>query len=186
MLQQSLGFRCKHGYFLFDVFSHSHGLLLGTIILRAFCLYLPVDLNWSAVSFFPHRYAEASASEATLLGSTDLLLAGGANVFVRNYLICRTCLFLYMWVELCSSFASSISISVALSCNNDFEGGGWALVRRVKKGSTWYAANDNLRGTARYGIENSRITDNSAFSIPYSTNLWIGTEFLFMMGNHSV
>jgi hypothetical protein len=70
----------------------------------------------------------------------------------------------------------------ALTCNNDFEDGGWALVRRVKKGNVWFAANDNLRGTAEYGLVNSRINDNSAFSILYSTNVWAGTEFLFMMG----
>jgi hypothetical protein len=70
----------------------------------------------------------------------------------------------------------------ALTCNNDFEGGGWALVRRVKKGNVWFAANDHLRGTAEYGLQNSRINDNSAFSILYSTNVWAGTEFLFMIG----
>jgi hypothetical protein len=73
-------------------------------------------------------------------------------------------------------------VDSALTCNNDFEGGGWALVRRVKKGSVWFAANDNLRGTAEYGLQNSRINDNSAFSIPYATNVWPGTEFLFMTG----
>jgi hypothetical protein len=72
-----------------------------------------------------------------------------------------------------------------LTCNNDFEGGGWALVRRVKKGSVWYAANDNLRGTASYGLQNSVINDDSTFSIPYSTIVWDETEFLFMMGEHS-
>jgi hypothetical protein len=70
----------------------------------------------------------------------------------------------------------------ALTCSNDFEGGGWALVRRVKKGSVWHAAKDNLKGTASYGTKNARITDDSSFSIPYVTNVWVGTEFLFMIG----
>ncbi len=55
-------------------------------------------------------------------------------------------------------------------------------MRRVKKGATWYAANDNLRGTASYGTKNALITEDSSFSIPYATNVWAGTEFLFMMG----
>jgi hypothetical protein len=71
---------------------------------------------------------------------------------------------------------------VALTCNNDFEGGGWALVRRVKKGTVWHASKDNLRGTASYGMINARINDDSSFSVPYVTNVWTGTEFLFMIG----
>ncbi len=70
----------------------------------------------------------------------------------------------------------------ALTCNNNFEGGGWALVRRVKKGSVWHPATDGLRGTSVYGIRNSRINDDSVLSISYSTNVWTGTEFLFMIG----
>jgi hypothetical protein len=35
------------------------------------------------------RYGEASATDVILLGATDLLQNGGANVYVRNYLICR-------------------------------------------------------------------------------------------------
>jgi hypothetical protein len=46
----------------------------------------------------------------------------------------------------------------------------------------WHAANDNLRGTASYGTKNARITDDASFSIPYATNVWLGTEFLFMIG----
>jgi hypothetical protein len=109
-----------------------------------------------------------------------LLQYGGANVYVRNYQICREYFVIYYlasFVQTLRSFDLS-----ALTCNNDFEGGGWALVRRVKKGNVWFAANDNLRGTAEYGLQNSRINDNSAFSILYSTNVWAGTEFLFMMG----
>jgi hypothetical protein len=76
----------------------------------------------------------------------------------------------------------ALSCLTALTCTNDFEGGGWALVRRVKKGSVWHAAKDNLRGTASYGTKNARITDDSSFSIPYVTNVWAATEFLFMIG----
>jgi hypothetical protein len=36
------------------------------------------------------RYGEASSTDATLSRATDLLQNGGANVFVRNYLVCRT------------------------------------------------------------------------------------------------
>ena len=55
-------------------------------------------------------------------------------------------------------------------------------MRRVKKGTVWHAAKDNLRGTASYGTKNARITDDSSFSIPYVTNVWVATEFLFMIG----
>jgi hypothetical protein len=110
-----------------------------------------------------------------------LLQSGGANVYVRNYLICRKHFVLKLADFFLKNPLWSLHLS-ALTCNNDFEGGGWALVRRVKKGNVWFAANDNLRGTAEYGLQNARINDNSAFSIPYSTNLWAGTEFLFMMG----
>ncbi len=55
-------------------------------------------------------------------------------------------------------------------------------MRRVKKGSVWHPATDGLRGTSVYGIRNSRINDDSVFSISYSTNVWTGTEFLFMIG----
>ncbi len=40
--------------------------------------------------FILHRYGEASSTDATLLGATDFLQYGGANVYVRNYLVCRT------------------------------------------------------------------------------------------------
>ena len=55
-------------------------------------------------------------------------------------------------------------------------------MRRVKKGSVWHPATDGLRGTSVYGIRNSRINDDSVLSISYSTNVWTGTEFLFMIG----
>ena len=59
------------------------------------------------------------------------------------------------------------------------------MVRQVKKGSVWHTATDNLRGTASYGIRNSKITDDSIFSIPYATNVWGGTEFMFTIGTDS-
>jgi hypothetical protein len=41
-------------------------------------------------------------------------------------------------------------------------------------------------GTASYGTRNARITDDASFSIPYSTIVWVGTEFLFMIGTPHV
>jgi hypothetical protein len=104
---------------------------------------------------------------------------------VRNYLVCRKSVIDQTFFYTIAPWTLA-SHSLALTCNNDFEGGGWALVRRVKKGSTWFAASDNLRGTAVYGLQNSRVNDNSAFSIPYSTNVWAGTEFLFMIGTYQI
>ncbi len=34
-------------------------------------------------------YGEASSTDVTLMGATDFLQYGGANVYVRNYLVCR-------------------------------------------------------------------------------------------------
>jgi hypothetical protein len=148
------------------------------IIPAAFCRAhtFAVIVSNGTLSFL-HRYGEASSTDAILLGATDLLQNGGANVYVRNYLVCRMLLFWWLFLLI-----NSLPILAALTCNNAFEGGGWALVRRVKKGSTWFAASDNLRGTASYGIRNSRVNDDSSFSIPYSPNVWLGTEFLFMIG----
>ncbi len=55
-------------------------------------------------------------------------------------------------------------------------------MRRVNKGSVWHAAKDNLKGTASYGTKNARINEASSFSIPYVTNVWAQTEFVFMIG----
>jgi hypothetical protein len=55
-------------------------------------------------------------------------------------------------------------------------------MRRVNKGSHWFAADDNLRGTSEYGLKNARIDERSEFSIRYSKFLWSATEFLFKIG----
>ncbi len=86
-------------------------------------------------------------------------------------------------IIICHLFHEFATYNTAITCNNNFESGGWALVRRVKKGSSWHPATDNLRGMAFYGIRNSKMTEGSVFSIPYANILWDGTEMLFTFGS---
>ncbi len=55
-------------------------------------------------------------------------------------------------------------------------------MRQVKKGSTWHQARDNLKGTAYYGLTETKPTADSSFSIPYNLLLLQETEFLFILG----
>ena len=55
-----------------------------------FFLALEVWLSKCIIMALSIRYAEASFSDSRN-GITDLLSTGGANVFVRNYLVCRMC-----------------------------------------------------------------------------------------------
>ncbi len=67
-------------------------------------------------------------------------------------------------------------------CLDYFEGGGWALVRRVKQGATWHPATDNLAGTqAHYGTYGSDTSD-ATFGVVYSSFVTSSTEFLFATG----
>jgi hypothetical protein len=52
------------------------------------------------------------------------------------------------------------------------------LVRRVKQGSTWHPATDNLRGTDVYGTYGTPLSDTT-FSIAWQ--VW-GTELLLTTG----
>jgi hypothetical protein len=54
-----------------------------------FALFSLLVWGDSLLIFSMHSYGEASSTDATLMGATDLLQSGGANVYVRNYLICR-------------------------------------------------------------------------------------------------
>ena len=70
-------------------------------------------------------------------------------------------------------------------CDSNFQGGGWALVRRVKQGSTWHPASDDLRGTAEYGTYGTATSDAS-FSVQYSSWLTLTSEMLFITGELGV
>ncbi len=84
--------------------------------------------------------------------SNSLLRFGGCNVYIRNVI-----------------------------CENYFEGGGWALVRRVAQGSTWHEAADNLAGYANYGTP-STADSLVSFSIPFGGSVTSTTELLFATG----
>jgi hypothetical protein len=55
------------------------------------------------------------------------------------------------------------------------------LVRRVKQGTTWHPATDDLAGTAVYGTYGTATSD-STFSVVYSSWVKPTTEFLFITG----
>ncbi len=66
-------------------------------------------------------------------------------------------------------------------CENNFEGGGWALVRRVRQGTTWHPATDNLQGTDTYGTSGNS-SSNSTFSLHFAS-LITSSETLFLLAN---
>jgi hypothetical protein len=72
------------------------------------------------------------------------------------------------------------------TCDSNFQGGGWVLVRRVKQGSTtWHPTTDNLAGTQpAYGTYGSDTSD-ATFGIPYSSWVKSETEFLLATGARS-
>ncbi len=100
---------------------------------------------------------------------------------------------------LCGEAAASVRVTVDLtdcptkffahfvaepSCDDVFEGGGWALVRRVEQGSNWHPATDNLRGTDSYGT--FPLDPLATFSIPYAQYVQPTTEILFRSGLASI
>ncbi len=81
---------------------------------------------------------------------------------------------------------SSFPPAMKFYCDNLVDGGGWALVRRVKQGAEWHPATDNLAGTqAAYGTYGGPTFD-ATFGRPYSTWVTTATEFLFTTGMASV
>ncbi len=67
-------------------------------------------------------------------------------------------------------------------CENRLDGGGWALVRRVRQGSSWHPATDDLAGThPSYGNYGGP-TFNETFGRPYNSWITPATEFLFSTG----
>ena len=71
-------------------------------------------------------------------------------------------------------------------CENVLDGGSWVLVRRIKQGSVWHPATDDLAGTqAAYGVYGGPTFD-STFGIVYSSWLSAETEFLFMTGLYCI
>jgi hypothetical protein len=82
-----------------------------------------------------------------------------------------------------NSFLESFAwAAMKFFCDNLMDGGGWALVRRVKQGSEWHPATDNLAGTQpAYGNYGGPTFDET-FGRPYSTWVTESTEFLFMTG----
>ena len=59
------------------------------------------------------------------------------------------------------------------------DGGGWELVRRVKRGSTWHPATDSLEGSDVYGTMGHEVSDTT-FSVRFNTTQF--NQFLFATG----
>ena len=63
--------------------------------------------------------------------------------------------------------------------SESINGGGWTLVRRVKKGTAWHPATDHLAGTDEYGTLGHE-TSGESFSIRFNDTLF--NQFLFATG----
>ena len=81
---------------------------------------------------------------------------------------------------------SHLSFSLSLTrtartifCDDTFEGGRWALVRRTAGWTQWHSARDGLRGTEVYGSYGSPTSDQ-AFSIAWSNVQY--SEMMIMSG----
>ena len=61
------------------------------------------------------------------------------------------------------------------------DGGPWKLVRRVKPGSVWHQATDNLEGKDQYGIFVNNGTVDATFSITFDIDQV--EDFLFITGD---
>ena len=156
-----------------------------------------------------YRYGEDSNDDVANVGfeRLDQLKYGGANVYIRNFFLCRTSIsdmrcsaysftrvLVYSCTRLlaclfsqsppCAHSGHACWFRPAFTCYHDDKdkGGGWALVRQVKKGGVWHQARDDLKGAAAYNIAETKPTADSSFSIPYNTLLMQSTEFLFVLG----
>jgi hypothetical protein len=67
-------------------------------------------------------------------------------------------------------------------CENKLDGGGWALVRRVRQGGVWHPATDNLGGAQPAYGNYGGPTFNETFGRPYFSWITTTTEFLFTTG----
>jgi hypothetical protein len=88
------------------------------------------------------------------------------------------CVFSFIRATIVSSTLVVCILAPKYFCDDSFEGGGWVLVRRVKQGSTWHPATDNLRGTDVYGSYGTPLSDTT-FSISWQG---LGTELLITTG----
>jgi hypothetical protein len=68
------------------------------------------------------------------------------------------------------------------ACEDNMEGGGWALVRRVSQGLTWHPATDDLRGTDVYGNYGGMSSTNTFSTVFNSLITSENTEFMFATG----
>ena len=117
-----------------------------------------------------HWHSEASTCSCATL---QFVVRGESVDF--HWLFCRVHSSLHT-----SCLLTSTNIATVF-CESAFEGGNWALVRRVKQGTTWHTATDDLAGTAVYGTYGTATSD-STFSIAYSSWITPTTELLFISG----
>jgi hypothetical protein len=125
-------------------------------------------------------FAESYLEAASTYYAGSLAL-GGANVFVRSSALCRMTRFVSSPTDERVYFYFCDFTAIPIFCESVFEGGSWALVRRVKQGSTWHPATDDLKGTDVYGTYGTATSD-ATFSIAFASWITPATEILFITG----
>jgi hypothetical protein len=70
------------------------------------------------------------------------------------------------------------------TCETEFQGGSWLLVRRARQGGVWHPSTDHLLGLDVYGTYGSATSD-ATFSVAFSSMVTADTEFLFATGNQA-
>ena len=133
--------------------------------------FVQVDLGGNYAIDRIDYYNRAECCQARAVGSKVELLDDNSIVLARKEITSDA---------LSTSLQFSIAAS-AIACDNTFEGGSWALVRRVKQGTTWHPATDDLAGTAVYGTYGSATSD-STFSLAFASIVSPSTELLFITG----
>ena len=65
------------------------------------------------------------------------------------------------------SLMSPLSWFTAQDNGPAIDGGGWKLVRRVKRGQQWHPASDDLAGKDEYGVATEDYKTDTTFSVPF-------------------
>ncbi len=137
--------------------------------------YMVIDLGAPYVITTAVFYARGDCCQSETAGAQLQLLGPDQVVTAQRILTTEA-------VQTLTFSATETSlIPYTIGCENSFEGGSWALVRRVKQGGRWHPATDDLSGLNVYGTYGAATSD-STFSIPFSSWITPTTEILFVSG----
>ena len=137
--------------------------------------YMTIDLGGSFVITTVVFYARGDCCQNEAEGA-QLQLIGPDNVVTAQRIITTDLVQTYTF-----SATEPSTIPYTIVCEDSFQGGGWALVRRVKNYWRWHLAFDDLAGFDVYGTYGTATSD-STFSIAYSSWITSATEMLFITG----